>query len=51
MAFNATLEISNDVAKITLAGELNASSAPIFKTKVEKAAAAHPKRLVLMMQD
>ena len=51
MAFKATLETSNDIAKITLSGELDASSAPIFKTEIEKAAAKHPKRLVLMMQD
>jgi len=51
MAFNATLETSKDTAKITLSGELDASSAPIFKTEVEKAAANHPKHLVLMMQD
>lgn len=51
MAFNATLETTKDTAKITLSGELDASSAPIFKTEVEKAAANHPKYLVLMMQD
>jgi len=51
MAFNATLETTKDTAKITLSGELDASSAPIFKTEVEKAAANHPKHLVLMMQD
>ena len=51
MAFNATLETTKDIAKIALSGELDASSAPIFKTEVEKAAANHPKHLVLMMQD
>ncbi|MBW4577623.1 MAG: anti-sigma factor antagonist [Aphanothece sp. CMT-3BRIN-NPC111] len=51
MAFNATLETTKDIAKIALSGELDASSAPIFKTEVENAAATHPKRLVLMMQD
>jgi anti-anti-sigma factor len=51
MAFNTTLETSKDIAKITLSGELDASSAPIFKTEVEKAVAEHPKRLVLMMQN
>lgn len=51
MAFNATLEISKDIAKITLSGELDASSAPLFKAEIEKAAAADPARLVLMMQD
>ncbi|MEB3337338.1 MAG: STAS domain-containing protein [Leptolyngbyaceae bacterium] len=51
MAFNVTLEIANSTAKITLSGELDASSAPAFKTEVEKAAAEHVKRLVLLMQD
>lgn len=51
MAFNATLETSKDTAKITLSGELDASSAPLFKTEVDKAAAENPKRLVLLMQD
>lgn len=51
MALNVNLETTDDVAKITLAGELDASTATEFKTKVEEAAAANPKRLVLMMQD
>lgn len=50
MAFNATLETSQDIAKVTLSGELDASSAPAFKTEVEKAAASQPQQLVLMMQ-
>ncbi|WP_445629530.1 anti-sigma factor antagonist [Nostoc sp. DSM 114167] len=51
MSLSVTLEISNDVAKITLSGELDAMTAPIFKTEVEKAAVEHPKHLVLLMQD
>ena len=51
MAFNATLETNKGIAKITLVGELDAISAPIFQKEVEKAATEHPKRLVLMMQD
>ncbi|MEH1782814.1 anti-sigma factor antagonist [Nostoc sp.] len=51
MAFSATLKISNDVAKITLSGELDAMTAPIFKIEVEKAVVEHPKHLVLLMQD
>lgn len=51
MAFNATLEISNDVAKIALFGELDASTAPGFKEKVEEAATQNVKRLVLLMKD
>lgn len=51
MAFNATLETTGIIGKITLSGELDASTAPIFKTEVEKAAGAGVKRLVLLMND
>lgn len=52
MAFTATLEtIKDNIAKITLSGELDGATASDFKTKVEEAAATSPKRLVLMMQD
>jgi anti-anti-sigma factor len=51
MAFDATLETTNGIAKIKLSGELDASSAPSFKTAVEKAAAENPKRLVLLMEE
>jgi anti-anti-sigma factor len=50
MSFSATTEIVNGIAKITLAGELDASSAPDFKAAVEKAAAVKPRRLVLMLE-
>jgi anti-anti-sigma factor len=49
MTFNATL--GTITAKITLSGELDANSAPIFKAEVDKAKVANPKYLVLMMQD
>jgi anti-anti-sigma factor len=51
MSFNATLETTDTTATIVLSGELDASTAPTFKEAVEKAAAAHVNRLVLMMQD
>ncbi|MCU0515764.1 MAG: STAS domain-containing protein [Oscillatoria sp. Prado101] len=52
MAFNATLDTSiPGIAKITLAGDLDASTAPVFKEAVEKAATENPKRLVLMMEE
>jgi anti-anti-sigma factor len=51
MAFSATLEIIDDVAKITLAGELDAATAPILKEEVEKAAEKKVKRLVLLAED
>ncbi|TAF03647.1 MAG: anti-sigma factor antagonist [Nostocales cyanobacterium] len=45
-----TLEISGDIAKITLVGELDASTAENFKHQVEEAAKLNPQQLVLMMQ-
>jgi anti-anti-sigma factor len=51
MTFQSNLELKNDVAIITMSGELDAASAPLLKTDVEKAAAATPKRLVLDMTD
>lgn len=50
MAFDASLEINNNVATITLTGELDASTAPQLKAKLEEAAVAEPKRLVMMME-
>jgi anti-anti-sigma factor len=51
MAFNSTLEISNDTARITLAGEMDAAVAPQFRANVEQAVAQKVQRLVLMMQE
>ena len=51
MAFNATLEITGNIAKITLSGELDASTAKIFQEKVEEAAKQDLTKLVLMMED
>ncbi|MGB3514101.1 MAG: anti-sigma factor antagonist [Microcoleaceae cyanobacterium] len=52
MAFEANLETTDSgIAKITLSGELDGSTASDFKAKVEEAAAQNPKRLVLIMND
>ena len=51
MAFKSVLEIVNNVAKITLTGELDAAAAPTFRTDVEKAAAAKVKAVALFMKD
>jgi anti-anti-sigma factor len=52
MAFEATLEmVGNGIAKITLAGELDASVAQEFRDKVDLAAGKGAKRLVLIMDD
>ncbi len=51
MALDVNLEITQGIAKITLSGELDATTANDFKTEVEKAAAEQPKRIVLIMND
>ncbi len=51
MAFTTTLETVNNVAKITLSGELDAKTATQFKEKIEEAAKQNPQRLVLLMND
>ncbi len=51
MALSTTITTEGDTATITLAGELDASSAPQFKAEVEQAAGQGVKKLVLMMQD
>ena len=52
MAFSVSLEMTEKkVAKITLAGELDASVAVQFKAQVEEAAQQGAKRLVLLMRD
>ena len=50
MAFSATSEVKNGIARITLSGELDASSAPEFRSAIEKVAAEKPRRLVLMLE-
>ena len=51
MTFKANLEIINETAKITLAGELDANTAPLFKEQIEEALKENIKCLVLLMQD
>jgi anti-anti-sigma factor len=51
MAFTSTVKSEGQNAFITLSGELDASSAPQFKTAIESAAVGRPANLVLMMQD
>lgn len=51
MAFTSTIEFKGSHAHITLAGELDAASAGIFRKDIEAAAAAHSTRLVLFMSD
>lgn len=49
MAFDATLEMKNNVGLITLTGELDASVAQTFRDRIEEAAANQAKKLVLML--
>ena len=51
MALSVVLAVTKDVAEITLTGSLDASSAPLFQTELENAAALKPKRLVLVVKD
>jgi anti-anti-sigma factor len=52
MAFSATLEMTaNNVAKITLSGELDAAVAGAFRERVEEAAQNSASRLALIMTD
>ena len=51
MAFSAELEMTDGIAKITVSGELDASTANTFKEEIEKAAVPGLKHLVLLMQD
>ena len=51
MTFSVSSEITNGVAKFVLSGELDAGSAGVFRTEIEKVAAEGPKRLVLLAKD
>ena len=51
MAFQSNLEIDNAIAQIALSGELDGSTAAIFKEEIEKALTADIQRLVLIMED
>lgn len=52
MAFSVRSEVAdNGIAKIYVAGELDASSAPAFRSEIDSVAPNHPKRLVLVMNE
>ncbi len=51
MALDVAFEMVNNVAKITLSGELDANAAPAFRTEVERAASEGATRLALIMND
>ena len=50
MAFNVFSEWTNDkIFKVTLTGELDANTAPAFRTEIEQAAAKQARRVVLLL--
>lgn len=49
MAFESTLEMKNDIALITLVGELDASVAQAFRDRIEEAATNKARKLVLQL--
>lgn len=51
MEFTATLTTSGPTAYIELAGDLDATTAPRFREKIEQAATADLERLVLEMAE
>jgi anti-anti-sigma factor len=51
MALSVALAMKGDAAEITLTGELDAATAPLFQAELERAAAAKPRRLVLRLKD
>jgi anti-anti-sigma factor len=51
MAFSMTSEFNGDTAIVTVAGSLDAGSAPALTAEVQKAVAQKCTKLVLMVQD
>lgn len=49
MSFSVNSDVANGIARITLTGELDATSAPQFKGAIEAVAAEKPRRLVLLL--
>jgi mannose/cellobiose epimerase-like protein (N-acyl-D-glucosamine 2-epimerase family)/anti-anti-sigma regulatory factor len=51
MLFDSQLDINDEVAILTLYGELNEAAAPAFKAQLDQIIAARPRRIVLRMTD
>lgn len=51
MAFTVRSESANGVARIVLAGELDAAAAGEFRSMIEESASSQPKRLALDLTD
>jgi len=50
MGFDAQLQMTDGVAKVTLTGSLDAASAPLFREVIERAAAQRAGKLVLFLE-
>src|SRR4051812_46778283 len=51
MALSVVFAMKDTVAEITLAGELDASTAPQFQATLEQAAKSKPTRLLLLVKE
>ena len=51
MSFTVTVDRVDNIAKLTLAGELDSASAPKLQTEINQIAANPPKELVLLVKD
>lgn len=51
MTFTAVLKMTDDTAKLTFSGELDASTAPLAMEKVEEALAQGVSSIVMLLQD
>lgn len=51
MSFNAILEISDATATVTLSGELDASTAPVFRQTIESISGQDINKLILLTKD
>lgn len=50
LSFDAILNITDEIAQLTLLGDLDQSAGPVFKAQLEKIAVAHPAHIVLRME-
>lgn len=51
MILKTKFEMDNEIAKITLAGQIDPVTVPLFQAEVEKAIAQKAKRIVFFMHD
>ncbi len=49
--FDAILDVANDIVQLTLYGDLNAAAEPVFKMQLDKIVTAHPKGIVVRMEN